>query len=59
MIEDGTRIDGKDCILFKKRTHESNFVEIVNDNGCYSSVIFFLNEYFYFYLFCVLSKRLE
>ena len=45
MIEDGTRNGGNDCITFKKRTNEKNYVRIINDDGCYSDVTF-LNEIF-------------
>lgn len=38
MVEDGTRNGGKDCITFKKRTNEINYVRIINDDGCFSNV---------------------
>ena len=41
MIEDATRINGKDCILFKKRTNEKNYIKIVDGNGCNSLVSFY------------------
>jgi len=41
MIEDGTRMGSIDCILFKKRTRETNYAKIVNGNGCSSFVNYF------------------
>ena len=36
LIEDSTRIDGEDCIKFVERTTESNYVRIINEDGCWS-----------------------
>ena len=46
MIENATRFNNQDCILFKKRTNEPNYVRIINGDGCHSRVNFI---YFYFY----------
>ena len=38
IIEDQTRKDGITCIKFKKRTNEANYLDIKNDNGCWSHI---------------------
>ena len=38
MIEERTSINGKNCISFKQRTNEINYVKVVSDIGCYSKV---------------------
>ena len=40
MIEDKTRMDGNDCILFKRRTTETNYIKIEHGQGCNSYVKF-------------------
>ena len=40
MIEEATRFNGENCITFKKRTNEVNFIRVVNGNGCSSKVSF-------------------
>ena len=36
LIEDSTRIDGKDCIKFVQRRIERNYLRIINEDGCWS-----------------------
>jgi hypothetical protein len=39
IIEDQTRKDGFNCIKFQNRTNnETNYLNIINDRGCYSEV---------------------
>lgn len=38
MIEDKTRVNGKDCIKFKEHIDESNYILIQNGYGCSSYV---------------------
>lgn len=39
LIEDSTRINGKDCIKFVPKTTENNFIRIMNYlGGCWSPV---------------------
>jgi hypothetical protein len=39
IIEDQTRKDGFDCIKFQnRRNNEINYLNIINDRGCYSEV---------------------
>jgi hypothetical protein len=38
LIEDSTRINGKDCIKFVPHTFEDTFIKIISDAGCYSYV---------------------
>ena len=39
LIEDSTRVNGKDCIKFVQRTTENNYLRIMNNlGGCWSVV---------------------
>lgn len=39
LIEDSTRVNGKDCIKFVPKTTENNFLRIMNNlGGCWSAV---------------------
>ena len=40
MVENETKINGVNCVVFKKRTTEQNYVRIENSNGCSSYVNF-------------------
>ncbi len=43
MVENETKINGINCIMFKKRTTEQNYVRIENGKGCnsYENFLFF------------------
>ena len=38
MIEDSTRINGRDCIKFVPRTTQTTYIRVMSDTGCYSYV---------------------
>ncbi|RNA32265.1 zinc metallo ase nas-4-like [Brachionus plicatilis] len=38
MIEDSTRINNNDCVVFRKRTNEINYIQVENGQGCSSYV---------------------
>ena len=38
MIEDQTRVNGRNCITFKARSNEASYVHIYNGQGCNSYV---------------------
>lgn len=39
MIEEKTRINNNDCIVFKRRTNERNYIQVESGRGCNSYVI--------------------
>lgn len=39
-IESATRISGRDCIRFVARASEKPYIKFVNEDGCYSYVIY-------------------
>ena len=39
LIEDQTRMNGRDCIKFIARSDEKPYLKFFNGNGCYSYVI--------------------
>jgi meprin B len=38
LIEDGTRINGKNCITFTPRTNQGTYIKFIRGNGCYSYI---------------------
>lgn len=38
MIEDETRVNGRNCITFTPRTNQATYVRIIRGKGCYSPV---------------------
>lgn len=40
LIEDQTRVNGRDCIKFVPRTTQATFLRIYNGQGCWSYVNF-------------------